>query len=174
MSDTNTLYYTLSTVAQTLAGALGAIGAFVVYAVSDIDKRLVGVLNEAETRHLKDRAGASIADHIAKAEYRQAYEKAKKERAVLTAPSFVSLVTQAGALLERRGTLLYRARIAGVVSIMAMCGAVVGLCLTPVLFDSGCTTLTLIAAGLLFTASVVLLGWVVSVMWSELDLVRPD
>lgn len=162
---TNALFYSLSTIAQTLGGALGLLGAFLVFFLQDLDRRLYGVLDKVEQVYLKDYAGRSLAGLLATADYAGAIQLARGS--TLSTPTFLGLLEQADALLARRRTVLDATKSAVYVGMAVIFAALLGLCLTPQLCHSGAwSSAALGLAAVAFLIALWQIKDVVAVAWS--------
>lgn len=127
------LYYTLSTVSQSLAGALGMLAAFLAIRVSSLDATVRSALDELERRRGIDLATRPVSGSVREAltGWRQRFEGTQGhdyDRQMLARAEHVQ---------ASRETLLRDATRAFVVSACVMGASLVGLAVSPWLGQSG-------------------------------------
>jgi hypothetical protein len=161
MSETS-LYYTLSTVSQTLAGALGMLAAFLALRVAALEAVFRANISELETRsgminaEVRPPSGGD-ADTL------EGWRKHFSERDLTTGNSWnVQLFRRAERNLTAKRGLLRHAVLAFIVSATVMALCFVGLAITPWLSDS--TSRAEAAAGFAVVGGIACLvgfGWIV-------------
>lgn len=162
-----TLYYTLSTIAQTLGGTVGLLGAFVVFFLQDLDRRLMSLLVSINRRMESSTSGGTFMQELAAGDYVAAVQKAG-ESPIKGSEGFHQELQHARRLVYRRGLLIRRARTAVLASVGVMIFAVTSLALARVIMSAYCgpASILVIACGG-FSMALLMLCQVVAVLWSK-------
>jgi hypothetical protein len=157
---TTALYYTLSTISQTLAGALGLFAAFMIIRISAFNQLIYERMAElyAELNYADQTLGQARARGDAKAVfvfYRAHQEKARPTggfgnppRMPLNASQELRL-SEGEAMVQRKESLLRSVGYALVASAVTIAACFAGLALTPVAGDGAVAVAALVVAVLL-------------------------
>jgi hypothetical protein len=152
----NTLYYTFSTIAQALGGAIGLMGAFVLYRLQSIDQELFNAVDQILVAFQEDPYLQEVtASGDLKAAVLGIEERLKQPLKVGWGLHQQSCLRRAHHLLHSREALSKAVRPALWFPGLVMCGAVVVLSMVTVLAPRHFAAIALLAVGVLaFSSSI--------------------